>query len=274
MKQLFFTLLAIFTATFGFSQAMPKQSPAATVSQTVGLNELSISYSRPSANGRVIFGDVVPFNEVWRLGANACTKLTFSRQITINNQTLEAGTYAVFAIPTKNQWKIAFNTNTEQWGSGDYDPAKNVLEYTTPVAQGAHTETMSIGFEAILESSANIVIRWADAVVAIPFSTDTQAAVKAEIEAALAKGENLVRVHYNAADYFMDMKDLESAKMHLDKSLAIEKTYYNVFLQAQMIAEEDPKEALKLAAEAIEMAKKADKQSWADYMVEKSADWK
>jgi hypothetical protein len=273
MKQVLFILIA-FSTCFAFGQSMPKQSPEATVNQEIGLNELAISYARPSAKGRVIFGDLEPYNDVWRLGANECTKFKCSKAIMIGDDELPAGTYGMFAIPMKNQWKIIFNSDSEQWGSYDFDPAKNVLTYTTAVITSAHTETLSICFENLMTTSANIVIRWDNVMVSIPFTTDTPTAVKMEIEAALDKGKDLAKVHYNAADYYMDIDDMDVVNSHLDKSLAIERTYYNVFMKAKIVSEEDSKSARKLAHEAIKLAEKENKEGWANHIKGKSADWK
>ena len=273
MKQLLFTLIAI-SASFAFGQTMPKQSPSATVTQTVGLNELAISYSRPSANGRVIFGELVSYGDVWRLGANECTKFTCSKAIMIGEDILPAGTYGMFAIPTKNQWTIIFNSDSEQWGSYDFDPAKNVLSYSASSITSGHTESLSICFENLEASSGNMVIRWDKVMVSVPFTTDTPEAVKIEIQAALDTGEDLAKVHYNAADYYMDIDNMDAVNDHLAKSLAIERTYYNVFMKAKMVSEEDPKAARKLADEAIKLAEKEKKEGWANHIKAKSADWK
>lgn len=273
MKHLLFTLIAIST-TFAFGQELPKVSQITTVNQTVGLNEISITYSRPNVNGRVIFGDLVPYNEVWRLGANECTKFTCSNDIMIGGITLPAGTYGIFAIPTKNQWEIVFNSDSEQWGSYDFDPAKNVLTYIAATTQATHAESMSIGFENLQESSGTIVIRWDDTSVSIPLTTNTTEAVKKEIQTVVDKGEDLAKIYYNAADYFVDVDELDAANSHLDKSLEIERAYYNVFMKATLIAEDDPKAAKKLANEAIKLAEKAEKEGWANHIKKRSADWK
>ena len=273
MKRLLFILIALSTSV-AFGQKLPKVSQLTTVNQTVGLNELSITYSRPNVNGRVIFGELVKYDEVWRLGANECTKFTCSEDITIGNDVLPAGTYGVFAKPTKNQWEIIFNSESEQWGSYDFDPAKNVLTYVAASVHAAHTESMSIGFENLLSSSATIVIRWADVMVSIPFTTDTPSAVKKEIQAAIEKGEDLAKVYYNAADYYLDIDDKETMNAHLDKSLELDRAYYNVFMKAQLTAEEDPKAARKLADEAIKLAEEAKKEGWANHIKRLSKEWK
>ena len=154
------TVLSIVLISNAWTQELPRKSARATVEQRVGLTDISINYSRPNANGRVIFGDLVPYNEVWRLGANQPTNITLTYPIQINNQKLDTGTYAIFAIPMKNQWKIVFNTNYKQWGSNSYDDKNNVLEYTTAVNINEHTESFTISFESVNVSSAIIAFEW------------------------------------------------------------------------------------------------------------------
>ena len=111
MKKLFFILTAGLMGGTAVAQDLPQPSPAAKVEQVVGLTAISFDYSRPSVKGRTIFGDLVPYDEVWRLGANACTKITLSTEAFVQGQSIEAGTYAVFAIPHANgTWKILFNS--------------------------------------------------------------------------------------------------------------------------------------------------------------------
>lgn len=267
------TLLSIGLITNIWSQDLPKKSPHAAVEQTIGLTNVSINYSRPSVNGRVVFGELVPFGEVWRLGANESTKITLSFPITISNQKLDAGSYAIYAIPSANQWNIVFNTDYKQWGSNDYDTNKNVLEYSTAVNTNEHTESFTISFEAVNETSANIVFEWENVKVSVPFTTETSKAVEAEIKGAVAKGEDLGRVYSRAADYYNDEGDLEKAKMYLIKSLEIERSYYNVYLQAEMMKNEDLKGALKLGEEAAILAEKAGKANWAKYIRRNIGDW-
>lgn len=267
------TILSIALITNVWSQNLPQKSPRATVEQLVGLTNVSINYSRPSVIGRAIFGELVPFGKVWRLGANQPTKITLSYPIEINNQKLDSGSYAIYAIPSVNQWKVVFNTNYKQWGSNDYDPEKNVLEYTTAVNGNEHTESFTISFESVNETSANLVFEWSNAKVSVPFTTETLKAVEAEIDEAVQKGEELGKVYSTAADYFNDEGDVEKAKMYLEKSLAIERSYYNVYLQADMMKGEDLKGALKLAEEAAKLADEAKKEGWAKYIRRKSGEW-
>ena len=267
------TLCALLLTAITFGQDLPRASSSVKITQEVGLNSITLDYSRPNVNGRTIFGDLLNYGEVWRLGANECTKITLEYPITIGGQKLKKGTYSMYALLEKNQWTVVFNTDSEQWGSNDYDASKNVLEYSVSVGSSDHTESFYIGLEQIMESSANIVIRWDNAVVSIPMTTDTKAAVMDNIQAAVNKGEDLARVYSNAADYSYDSGDTEKADEYLAQSLKIERTYYNVFMKAQMVAKEDPSAAKKLAKEALGYAEKAEKAGWARYISRKMGEW-
>ena len=269
----FFTILSIVLVANCWAQQRPDKSGRATVEQRVGLTDISIVYSRPNVNNRVIFGELVPYNEVWRLGANQPTTLTLSYPIQINNQVLDSGTYAIFALPSSNQWTVVFNTDYEQWGSRKYDSAKNVLEYTTAVNTISHIESFTIGFEAVNETSAIMTLAWDKTKVSIPFTTNTRLAVQEEFDSAIAKGENLGAVYSRAANYFNNEGEVEVAKDYLEKSLKIERNYSNVFLAAVMMKDDDLKGALKLVDEAAKLAVEGGKEGWAKYILEKTGEW-
>ena len=265
--------IAVMAFTTVYAQNLPKKSAKTEIEQMIGLTEIEIEYSRPNVNSRTIFGDLVPYGKVWRLGANQATTIELDFPININGQELDTGKYAIFAIPQKNYWTIVFNTDAEQWGSNGYDESKNVLEYVAPVTACEHTESFTITFDNVNEYGAVISISWATTEVNIPITTDTKEAVEISISGAIEKGEDLQKVYYNAADYALDIEDTERAEEMIQKSLAIERSYYNVFLLAQMRKEDNVKEAKKLGEEAVELAKKAEKQGWADYIQRNVNEW-
>src|SRR6056297_3850063 len=123
MKNLVLSLFLVLTLGWSMQAQIstPAPSPLAKMEQMVGLTEVHLEYSRPSAKGRTIYGDLVPFDKLWRTGANSATKVTFSDDVVIEGKTLEAGSYALFTIPGKEEWTIIFNTDTEQGGTGNYD---------------------------------------------------------------------------------------------------------------------------------------------------------
>jgi len=274
--KVFALALTVFTYTFVFSQDLPARSPKSTVSQKVGLCDISITYSRPSVKGRVIFDDLVPYGQVWRLGANECTRLDISTAITVGGTQIDSGSYALFLTPNKDgAWQFHINKDYKQWGSMSYDPIKNVAEMGVQPSQCQHTETFSIQFTDITNYGASIECRWATTVVKLPFTVDTDAEVTKTIQAAIDKGKELEQVHYRASNYYLQLKkDNILALDHIEKSLAIEKDYYNLFLKAQILyAMGEGKEAKKLGKKAKKLAGKAGKPGWEDYMNRMMQDW-
>ncbi len=144
----------------------PRVSPNAGVSQTIGTTEVSITYGRPSVNGRDVFGGLEPFGEVWRTGANESTAIVFPKDVTIEGEPLEAGTYSLYTIPGKDQWTIIFNSKLS-WGT-QYDKSKDVLRVQVEPKQAPFREQFMIYFENVTDQSANVVLHWAE--TKVPFT--------------------------------------------------------------------------------------------------------
>ena len=277
MKKVLFLILAGCFSSLLNAQELPQPSPMGKINQMVGLTAISMEYSRPSVKGRTIFGDLVPYGEVWRLGANACTKFTSSTDIEFGSSTLKAGTYAMFAKPMENgDWTIMFNTDTEQWGSYDYDEEKNSVTITVKAKANDFNETLSLNINNITNSSGVISIEWAKLRVDVPFSVKTDVFVKQNIDEAVKKGEELDLVYYRAASYaFKSLKDDKLAMSYLEQSFAVKKAHNSLFLKAQILKKSGKKaEAIQVAEEALKMAKAAEKKGWADYISENIEEWK
>jgi hypothetical protein len=153
--------------TFGQNEK-PAPSPTATFSQKVGLTDVSIIYSRPSKKGRTIIGDLVPYGKVWRTGANATTKITFSDDVKIGGKDLPAGTYSLFTIPGENEWTIIFNKDIKG-GAGSYKEAEDALRVNIKSTKIAETvETFQINIEDNKPNSAIIELLWESTLVQIP----------------------------------------------------------------------------------------------------------
>jgi hypothetical protein len=259
------------------AQDLPKPSPLCTTSQSVGLTNISLEYSRPSVKEREIFGNLVPFDKVWRLGANAPTMLTVDTEIDFDGQKVKPGKYAVFAIPSeKNEWKVVINTDTEQWGAGNYDSEKDVATIKVKPVVNSFTESLSITIENITTNSGSIVIAWAKTKVTVPFTLNTDEFAIKNIETAIEKGEDLEKVYANAAGYYKNSKkDFKTALKYAEKSIQIKETHSAMFLKAQITADQGNKEeAIKIAEKALALAKAAESQGWADYINETLTAWK
>lgn len=142
-----------------------KASPNAAVTQTIGTTQVSLTYGRPSVNDRVIFGDLVPYDEVWRTGANESTAITFSDDVLIEGEPVDAGTYSLYSVPGEETWSIIINDKLS-WGT-QYDVSEDVLRVEVDAEESFFVEQMLIYFEDISAESGNMVIHWADTKVSV-----------------------------------------------------------------------------------------------------------
>lgn len=174
--QLFFLKASILAlafcciSTLGMAQERgneePRVSPNASVSQTIGTTQVSITYGRPSVNDREVFGALEAFGEIWRTGANESTAITFSDDVMIEGQKVEAGTYSLYTIPREDEWTIIIN-NKLSWGT-QYDKSEDVLRVNVEPTKGKHMEQFMIYFEDVSNDSAECVIHWDD--TKVPFT--------------------------------------------------------------------------------------------------------
>ena len=136
----------------------PRVSPNASVSQTIGTTEVTVTYGRPGVRDREIFGGLVPFDEVWRTGANESTAITFSDDVVVEGEELEAGTYSFYTLPGMDEWAVIFNNNLS-WGT-EYDESMDQLRVTVQPQEAELMEQMMIYFEEVSEESGHMVIHW------------------------------------------------------------------------------------------------------------------
>lgn len=240
------------------AQDLPQPSPTATVSQRVGLTDFTIAYSRPSTKGREIFGALVPFDKVWRTGANKATAVTFSTAIMVGNAKIEAGTYSLFTIPGKETWTIILNKNTELWGTDGYSDDQDVFRTEVEAINGGSIETFTIEFQNIGTEEADLVIQWADVKVVLPIKVDVQAQAIANIEDALktSKPEDLWRVNRNAATFYSRNNiSQEKAMTFIEVSLELNpESWYSMLVKAEILYNSgNAKEAVSAAQMAMEM---------------------
>lgn len=258
------TLLALFVfAGNGIAQIeLPAPSPTATFTQKVGLTEVTINYSRPSMKGRTIYGDLVPFDKLWRTGANMATKLTFADDVKIGGQDLKAGTYALFTIPGKDEWTIIFNTNYNQGGTGRYKESEDALRIKAkPIAIDGEIETFQINLENIRPSSAVIELAWESTIVHIPLEVSIDDRIMASIEKSMTIGPGTYQAA--ASYYHQSGKDLNQALEWMSKAIEMhEENGRNVFwlyrqkslIQADM---ENYNDAIATAKVSLEKATEA-----------------
>ncbi len=201
----------------------PQPSPTAKVSQEVGLSKVDLEYSRPSAKGRKIFGDLVPFGELWRTGANASSKITFGEDVKVGGTSVPKGTYALYTTPGERQWEVVFYKNTTYWGTpepAEYKMDDIAAKVTVPAVnlkESVESFTISIG--NLKNNGADLEISWENTKVAVPFTLDTDSKVMADIKTQM-EGPS-ANTYYSAARYyFEENKDLKQALAWVDQSLA------------------------------------------------------
>lgn len=239
---------------------LPRISPKASVSQTVGLTDLSITYSRPGVKGRTLWGDLVPYDQPWRTGANEATTFTTSDPIEFGGKKLEAGTYSLLTIPGAREWTVVLNGDPELWGTNAYTSEKDVVRVAAKPTTAPHQEWLSLGFENLGPDQADLVMRWGTLQVAVPIRVSVNDRVLAAARAAMDTiGAANWRTPYQAANFtFTSDVATEEGRAWLERSLAIQKNYFNLSLKARWQAKAGRKtEALATARQALAAAKES-----------------
>jgi hypothetical protein len=255
-------LVSFFTLTISalFAQIKtPASSPSATITQAVGLTKVTVEYSRPAVRGRKIFGDLVPFDKVWRTGANKITTIKFDDDVMVEGKKLAAGTYGWYSIPGKNQWTIALNADNKQWGAYQYDSAKDVLRLNVkPEKTKGMVENLTIAIEQTGKNTADVVLSWEKTAVRMKVEQNTHEKVMAEIKEKTAKADCSTDTYFDAAEYYLDNNhDLKQALVWADKVVEKDKQYWTYNLRANILAKLG--QCAKAAEDAkmtVEMAKK------------------
>jgi hypothetical protein len=165
---------------------MATKSPKAVVTQTIGLTDFTVTYSRPGVKGRKIWGGLVPYGEVWRTGANEATSFVTTGGAAIAGKKLPAGEYSLYTIPTENDWTVIVSTEKGAWGSFTYDKEKDAHRFTLKPAVAPHEEWMRITFENLAPSSGDLVLHWEKLQLTIPIEVATHDQSMANIRAAMA----------------------------------------------------------------------------------------
>lgn len=198
----------------------PVASPFSKVEQQVGLTDITIEYSRPSAKGRSIYGNLVPYDRLWRTGANARTKITFSTDVEISGKELKKGTYAIFSIPGERQWEIIFYTEYQGGGAPrELDESKVALRVNiNPIQTIMFTDTFTIQIENLTNQGATLSILWEKTLVPINFTVPTDALVMASIDKVFS-GPSAMDYYAAAMYYFEEGKDIQKAKEWIDKAM-------------------------------------------------------
>jgi hypothetical protein len=293
-------LITLAFASFVFAQQpppkvrLPQASPSATVSQTIGITDVSITYHRPSVKGRMVWGDIsadkvaalikanavaptaegegtidgapgsgkefplAPNGHVWRAGANEATKITISDDVLMNGQKLPAGAYSIHMIPGKDEFTVIFSKNADQFGSFRYDAKQDALRVKTkPTWMKDSQEQLSYDIPAMTANSAQVILRWEK--IAVPFTIEVpnqDSLVRSKIDAAIAANPTDWQVPLAVANAYFNDDKMEDALAWADKSIKVKETFQNLRTKANLLLNMGKKqEALTVAEQAIARGK-------------------
>ena len=263
---------------------LPRASQKATVTQTIGVTDITITYSRPGVKGRKIWGDppagaaagtatlddsstrakdapIVPYGHVWRTGANEATTFTVTDDVMVNGQKLAAGTYSLHTIPGKDEWTVIFNSDAGQWGSFSYDEKKDVLRVKAkPEPAADNQEWLLFSIPEVKPNAAQVWIRWEK--VAVPFTVEVpnmEALVRSKVDAAIAANPTDWRIPLQVANLYAGDDKWDEALKWADQSIKVKETFQNLATKASLLYNAGRKdEAFAVAEKAIAQGK-ADK---------------
>ncbi len=260
-KLILLTFICSLSLSINAQIKSPQPSTSQTVTQTVGLTNIELSYSRPSMRERNIFGELVPYGKMWRTGANKNTTITFDKDVIIGSKEVKAGTYAIFTKPNAQSWEVYFYSDTSNWGTpAAWENEKVVASIkANVVAMPMEVETFTISFDAITNDSATLGFRWDHTYVAVPISFFTDTQVTKSIESVMS-GPN-AGDYYTAAVYYLNAdKDIKKAKNWIDKAIEMRENpaFWYHRQQSLIYAKSGDKNgAIKAAKKSLALAKEA-----------------
>jgi TolA-binding protein len=240
---------------------LPQPSPSASVTQQVGVTEITIAYHRPAVGKRKIWGDLVPYDEVWRAGANENTTINFSSPVTVGGKKLNAGTYGLHMIPTTKDWTIILSNMSTAWGSFSYDQKEDAVRLTASPTAASFEESLEYRFENPTENSVSVVLQWEKIQVAFPITIDTKAVALESLKGQLRGLGRFFWQDWNQAAQWLlrNNYDLDQGLAWADRSIDIQPTFQNLRTKASFLEKKgDTKGAADLRARAMPLANEGD----------------
>ncbi|MCP5103458.1 MAG: DUF2911 domain-containing protein [bacterium] len=240
----------------------PNPSQKAVVTQTVGLTDVTIVYHRPGVKGRVIWGDLVPYDKIWRTGANNATTIEFSADVMVQGNALTAGKYGLYTIPGKDEWTFIFSKQNDLWGAGGYKEDQDALRVKVkPIAAPGVCEWMMFGFTDLADNSAKVFLCWEKLMVGFVLKVETKKKVLKSIEGTMGR---YWLAPYRAADYAFKEEMFDKAKEWIGASVSIKAIYWNMFLKAKIYkktakTKKEEKTAVKILEKALLLGKELPK---------------
>ena len=277
MRAIIFTLL-LFTVNLSFSQInTPRFSPATEIKQMVGLTEIEIEYSRPSVRGREVFGNLVPYDKIWRTGADNSTKISFTTDVIIDNNTVKAGTYSIFSIPRQNEWMVMLYSDVELWGvPRNWSDDKIVFSSTYKVNKINPVETFTISFDDLTNNDVNMSISWENSSVDIKIDVPTRSMVENDISNVLNDNPKASDYYSAAVFYRQENINLSQALLWMNKAIEMfENPRFYHYRQQSLLMAADNKfsEAIDAANKSLDDAIKSDNQGYVKMNRESIAEW-
>jgi len=276
MKKILF-IVAAFVTTFASAQIkMPQASTTQKINQDFGMGAIELTYSRPNIKGRTVLkekSELAPLGSIWRLGANAATKIKFTDKVTIGGTELEAGTYVIYAVPGKDMWDVIFNKGLNNWGTDGYKEAEDVVHVKVKAEKAANfAESFTMQIINVAAETCELHMTWGSVQVAVPISTNIKDRVRAQIEKALAADNIQANTYNTAANFYYEFdKDYTKALVNITKAVEASKdAYWMVLLKARIEKALGDKVSAKASAEkCIEMAtgKNADYVTFANELI-------
>lgn len=260
MKQLLLSAICAASILMAEAQQLktPQPSTTQTVKQDFGLGSIELSYSRPNMKGRKIFGDLVPFDKVWRTGANGATTLTFTDEVTIGGTKIPAGKYGLLTIPSATEWTVIISKQTDVTSPTAYKQEMDVVRVMAkPMTLPWSFETFGISIENIKDNSCELMMAWDKTLISFPITTDVDGKVMKQIETMM---KNDSRPYFSAAAYYADNgKDLGQAIVWFDKAIEQNpKAFWIYYQKAKALAKQGKKsEAMTASMKSMELAKEA-----------------
>jgi hypothetical protein len=273
-KSILVVLLVLSFVKVGLAQLdLPRPSPNSSVMQYVGITKVEITYSSPGVKGRKIWGGLVPYDKVWRTGANDATEMHFSTDVKINGQNLPAGKYSFFTVPGETEWTVIFNSRTDIEGL-DYQEDADVLKLKVKPETGGFRERMTFLIENNTNDAADIVLHWEKLRLILKMEVATNEMIMKNAEKEIG---DTWETPYRAANYCLQQNiNLDKAMEWVNLSISLKETYWNTKVKAQLQAKEGKKnEAIKTMTKAIAMGEKMDNEPFDFSAMKKMLDeWK
>ena len=276
MKPIFLISILFVTLSIHAQIQRPQLSPKAKLVQTVGLSEVTIDYARPSVRARTIFGDIVPYNVLWRTGANRNTLITFSHDVVISGQLLSKDTYALYTTPKKDAWMVYFYNKTDNWGTpAQWDEEQISLAVRAEVQDVSHTESFRISIENITLDTADLQLAWEKTVIQLPIVFPTNKIMESNLSKMNVDTASANDLYTAAVYYFNNDKDLKIAKEWITKAVALRDDAFWFYRQKSLIHEAlgELNMAIDTAQRSLKLAESAGNQRFIDLNKKQLREW-